>query len=177
MKKIKFLAIICAFVLIVGCFSGCKSNNNEYTAKISGNSTTHKWNGYTITLPNEYIKNEDDRGVFFQPEDEDVVVDILFEDWDAVVYSSLTEDSTIEDYMKTVFREDQQFNIIEEKSGKQKFMYCAYERDAEGSNLFYVTVVHKGSGGFWAATFGTNASNRATYEPLFLEWAKTISAK
>ena len=86
------------------------------------------------------------------------------------------KDYSAEDYGRLVLRG----NGMDEKDlvVTEDLVYFTYVRPVEnGKEYFYLAAVYRGSDAFWLIQFAAPETLREDYEPLFLQWAASVTVE
>lgn len=86
------------------------------------------------------------------------------------------KDYSVEDYGRLVLRG----NSMDEKDlvVTEDLVYFTFVRPVEnGKEYFYLAAVYRGSDAFWLIQFAAPESLREDYEPLFLQWAASVTVE
>lgn len=83
----------------------------------------------------------------------------------------LDKNSSLEDYLKLVLKNNNKEEALKEDGN---LVYFTYEANISDKDFFYTTVGYKTNDSFWLFNFACEAKNKDVYASKFLEWAKTI---
>ncbi len=166
MKNFKklLMGLFCVFAvgLLVGCEDVEVSNSKEFVE-----------NGFSITLTEDFVKKEIVSATYYY-ESIDSIAMALKEEFSTLESIGLTENSSVEDYAKAVLANNKMTGKEINYSDDNKYIYFDYEKEVNGSNMYYFAVLKKGSDAFWLMNFACKADQKADLQDNFHEYASSI---
>ena len=156
MKKIFSLLFLIGLVFLV---AGCEAKKETYSS-----------NGFKITMHEGFTEKSLASATVYY-ESMEAILTALKEEFTILAAAGITENSTVEDYLTAVSANNQETYEIK-TSGDIK--YFTYEKAVNGKDFYYLAIGYKSNDAFWLVNFAAEKANQAKYEPLFLEWAKTV---
>lgn len=166
--KRTFTAIICT-LLLVAVLAGCGSTNPfDATAK------TFSDEGMQITLTDDFSKQSVDGYTVCYAADTALVL-ALHETNDQFAAAGV-EDVTLDDYAELVTQANSEYNPVagEDIDGNPTLLYD-FHNDEQNTDYRYLTVMYQVDDGFWLVQFASVKDDFDTYEPSFVEAAKSVS--
>lgn len=166
--KRTFTAIICT-LLLVAVLAGCGSTNPfDAAAKTFSNE------GMTITLTSDFSKQSMD-GYTVCYAAKTAAVFALHETNDQFAAAGLN-DVTLEQYAALVMQNNSSRNPVagDDINGCPTILYDFYNEDKD-VEYRYLAVMYQADDGFWLVQFASAKDDFDTYEPSFVEAAKSVS--
>ncbi|MCX4253807.1 hypothetical protein [uncultured Clostridium sp.] len=158
MKKRTILLVASLLLLVCGCSLAKEEYSNDH---------------FTITMEKGFTEKElASMTVYY--ESKKALMSGLKESFESLAAVDIDENTSIEDYGKAVIENNKANYELKEKDGVH---YFTYEKEASGKKFFYLASVYKTDDAFWLFNFACDEKNKDTYEPLFLEWAKSVDFK
>lgn len=155
MKKGIYIFLIFIFCLFL---TGC-NNTKTYTS-----------HGMSIEMPKGfYEKSLASTTVYF--ESQTAIVTGLKETFSTLSQVGLDKNSSLQDYLKLVLKNNNKDESLKEDGD---LVYFTYESNVSGKDFFYTAVGYKASDSFWLFNFACVADNKDIYASKFLDWAKTV---
>lgn len=166
--KRTFTAIICT-LLLVAVLAGCGSTNPFDAA-----AKTFSDEGMTITLTSDFSKQSMD-GYTVCYAAKTAAVFALHETNDQFAAAGLN-DVTLEQYAALVMQNNSSRNPVagDDINGCPTILYDFYNEDKD-VEYRYLTVMYQADDGFWLVQFASAKDDFDTYEPGFVEAAKSVS--
>lgn len=158
-KNIKLLVLVLLVVVIAGC-SLLKDKTKTYTQ-----------NGISVTMNDGFTLKELDNVTVYL-EGEDAIFTALKENFTTLEPLGITSESNLQNYAKAVIEANSLTSSIKEKDG---VTYFTYTKEVNNNNFYYLATVYKSKDAFWLINFACEAKNKDTFEPRFIEWAKTVT--
>lgn len=131
--------------------------------------------GYSITLPGGFEKQETPEGLTYYFLSRDAIVTALKEDFTTLSSIGLSEQSTLQDYAEAVQSANSAVSPSEITTSSEGVTYFTYQNTVDGEEYFYLATVHKGPEAFWLCNFACMLNQKDTMTDQFLEWAQTIT--
>ena len=158
-KNIKLFGLLLTVLLIAGC-SLLKEPTKTYTV-----------NGISVTMKDDF-KEKDLVSVTTYLESTDAIFTALKEEFVNLESVGINRNSTLRDYAEAVAYNNNlsSSNIIEQDG----LVYFTYTREVSGKNFYYLATVYKSDDAFWLVNFACESKNKDSFEPKFIEWAKTV---
>lgn len=166
--KRTFTAIVCT-LLLVAVLAGCGSTNPfDAAAKTFSND------GMTITLTSDFSKQSMD-GYTVCYAAKTAAVFALHETNDQFAAAGLN-DVTLEQYAALVMQNNSSRNPVagDDINGCPTILYDFYNEDKD-VEYRYLAVMYQADDGFWLVQFASAKDDFDTYEPSFVEAAKSVS--
>lgn len=155
MKKGIYIFLIFIFCLFL---TGC-NNTKTYTS-----------HGMSIEMPKGfYEKSLASTTVYF--ESQTAIVTGLKETFQTLSQVGLDKNSSLQDYLKLVLKNNNKEETLKEEGN---LVYFTYESNVSGKDFFYTTVGYKANDSFWLFNFACETKNKDNYASKFLDWAKTV---
>lgn len=166
--KRTFATIVCT-LLLVAVLAGCGSSNPfDAAAKTFSNE------GMQITLTSDFSKQSADGYTMCYAADTAIVL-TLHETSDQFAAAGI-EDVTLDDYAELVTQANSKYNPVagEDINGNPTLLYD-FHNDEQDADYRYLTVMYQVDDGFWLVQFASAKDDFDTYEPSFVEAAKSVS--
>lgn len=166
--KRTFTAIVCT-LLLVAVLAGCGSTNPFDAA-----AKTFSDEGMTITLTSDFSKQSVD-GYTVCYAAKTALVLALHETQDQFAAAGV-EDVTLEQYAELVMQANSDKEPVtgDDINGNPTLLYNYYNEDQD-VEYRYLTVLYQADDGFWMVQFASAKDDFDTYEPSFVEAAKSVS--
>lgn len=158
-KNIKLLVLVLLVVLIAGC------------SLLKEKAKTYSTNGISVTMTDGFAL-KDLEGVTVYLEGDDAIFTALKEDFSTLEPYGITSASTLKEYASAIVDGNSLTTTIEEKDG---LTYFTYTKEISGNSFYYLATVYKTDNAFWLINFACESKGKDTFEPRFLEWAKTVT--
>ena len=165
--KRTFTAIVCT-LLLVAVLAGCGSSN-----PFDASAKTFSDEGMTITLTDDFSKRSVDGYTVCYTTDTALVV-ALHETKDQ--FAAGVEDITLEQYAELLMQANSDKDPVagDDIDGNPTLLYNYYNKDRD-LEYRYLTVLYQADDGFWMVQFASEKDDFDTYEPSFVEAAKSVS--
>lgn len=166
--KRTFTAIICT-LLLVAVLAGCGSTNPFDAA-----AKTFSDEGLQITLTDDFSKQSVDGYTVCYAADTALVL-ALHETQDQFAAAGV-EDVTLEQYAELVMQANSDKEPVtgDDINGNPTLLYNYYNEDQD-VEYRYLTVLYQADDGFWMVQFASAKDDFDTYEPSFVEAAKSVN--
>lgn len=160
--------IVCT-LLLVAVLAGCGSTNPFDAAE-----KTFSNEGMQITLTSDFQKQSVDGYTMCYAADTAIVL-VLHETTEQLAAAGM-EAMTLDDYAELVAQANSQHNPVagENINGNPTLLYD-FHNDDQDTDYRYLTVMYQADDGFWLVQFASVKDDFDTYEPSFVEAAKTVS--
>jgi len=178
MKKrvIGIISLIFLMVLVTGCGKvNITINNDKDDNKVveKKNSTKeYSLKGLHITMADDLVESSAvNYTSYLQGQNYSFAsIKESFEDYKAAQLE-IDENSSVVDYMKFITKVNQLNSNVIEKNG---LVYITYTKNINDNDYFYMAFAYKSNDSFWLVNLFCFEKDKAKYEPIFMDWAKSV---
>ncbi|MBE6948717.1 MAG: hypothetical protein E7456_02605 [Ruminococcaceae bacterium] len=170
MKKISVLLLITLSIslLLTSCFFIVPTANVYDGPVDSGKPQEFSKDGITLTLTDEFIEKESERGFDAYYVAPYGAVMILKEEF---ALEEGLEDRTLDEYIKNVIENNgYDFDPI----SNHDLLYYYHDETMMGQDTRYYSFVYKGNDAFWIVQFSCFSKDLQEMEPQIMNWAKSV---
>ena len=172
--KRTFTTIVCALLLVAmlaGCGStGSTGSSNPFDAK----AKTFDAEGMQITLTTDFSQESLEGYTVGYAADTAIV--LALHETKAEFAEAGAEDVTFEQYVEFVRQANSDKELVDGEpiDGNPTLLYD-FLNEEQNVTYRYLTVLYEADDGFWMVQFASQKDNFDTYEPSFIEAAKSVS--
>lgn len=147
-------------------------DTNSFEEKENGLYTSE---GFSVVLPNNYIRQENERFALYAVEKDKSVIALLAESFYDVLSAGMDANMPASEYAKLVIEADDgvQATVLD-KGGNA---YFEYVKEMDGEQYRYFVYAYRGSGAYYLLQFCCNDIEADFYREAFEQIEKSVEIK